>query len=111
MIHPRTFSPILLALVVLLSAWSLSRADNEEKLFVATPLTAANAFTTGIEGPACDANGNVYAVNFARQQTIGRIAPNGVSANTSRTVLCQYIPNSRGLQFPENRSIARCFHE
>jgi ParB family transcriptional regulator, chromosome partitioning protein len=34
-----------------------------------------------------------------------------VSANTSRTVLCQYIPNSRGLQFPENRSITRCFHE
>ena len=79
MIHPRTFSPILLALVVQLSAGSLSHADNKEKLFVATPLTAENAFTPGIEGPACDAHGNVYAVNFARQQTIGRIAPNGKS--------------------------------
>ena len=79
MIHPRTFSPILLALVVQLSAGSLSHADNKEKLFVATPLTTENAFTPGIEGPACDAHGNVYAVNFARQQTIGRIAPNGKS--------------------------------
>ena len=26
------------------------------------------------------------------------IADEGVSANTSRTVLCQYIPNRRGLQ-------------
>src|SRR3954462_10944758 len=43
----------------------------------ATPLTAPGSFTTGVEGPACDAAGNVYAVNFARQQTIGRVAPDG----------------------------------
>ncbi len=48
-----------------------------EKLFTATPLTAEGSFTEGIEGPACDAEGNVYAVNFARQQTIGRVSPDG----------------------------------
>jgi len=49
----------------------------EETLFVARALTAENAFTTGIEGPACDAQGNIYAVNFDRQQTIGRVTPDG----------------------------------
>ncbi len=54
-------------------------AGKPEKLFVATPLTEKNKFTGGIEGPACDAEGNVYAVNFARQSTIGRVASNGKS--------------------------------
>ena len=49
----------------------------EEPLFVARPLTTENSFTTGIEGPACDVQGNIYAVNFDRQQTIGRVTPDG----------------------------------
>jgi gluconolactonase len=53
------------------------RAADKEKLYVATPLTAVNSFTAGIEGPNCDAKGNIYAVNFARQQTIGKVAPGG----------------------------------
>jgi gluconolactonase len=52
-------------------------AANTELLFEATPLTEEGAFTEGIEGPACDAQGNIYAVNFARQQTIGRVTPDG----------------------------------
>lgn len=47
------------------------------ELFVAQALTATNGFTTGIEGPACDRDGNVFAVNFERQQTIGRVTPDG----------------------------------
>ena len=46
-------------------------------LFTASVLTAAGRFTAGIEGPACDAAGNVLAVNFARQGTIGRVDPDG----------------------------------
>jgi gluconolactonase len=49
----------------------------KEALFVATPLNEAGSFTEGIEGPNCDAQGNVYAVNFARQGTIGKVAPDG----------------------------------
>jgi len=49
----------------------------DEKLFMARPLTEKDSFTPGIEGPACDAKGNVYVVNFARQQTIGRVTPEG----------------------------------
>jgi sugar lactone lactonase YvrE len=49
----------------------------KDELFVATPLTHAGSFTEGIEGPNCDAQGNVYAVNFARQGTIGKVTPEG----------------------------------
>ena len=47
------------------------------ELFVATPLTRAGEFTAGVEGPACDAEGAVYAVNIFRQGTIGRVTPEG----------------------------------
>lgn len=43
-------------------------------------LTPAGGFTSGIEGPACDANGIVYAVNYERQHTIGRVTPEGESS-------------------------------
>ncbi|WP_232278544.1 SMP-30/gluconolactonase/LRE family protein [Paenibacillus sp. 481] len=33
-----------------------------------------------MEGPGCDAEGNLYAVNFARQGTIGRVTPDGDSS-------------------------------
>lgn len=49
----------------------------DEKPFVARPVTGPKSFTVGVEGPACDAAGNLYAVNFARQQTIGVVAPDG----------------------------------
>jgi sugar lactone lactonase YvrE len=64
-------------LAVLLPAAGLTWAADRDKLFVATPLTAEKSFTAGIEGPACDARGNIYVVNFARQQTIGKITPEG----------------------------------
>jgi sugar lactone lactonase YvrE len=67
---------ILLALA-LLGPIRQSVGGDKEKLFVATPLTAEKSFTPGIEGPACDRKGNIYAVNFARQQTIGKLTPDG----------------------------------
>jgi len=45
--------------------------------FLASPCTEKKLFTTGIEGPACDKRGFVYAVNFKQQGTIGRIRPSG----------------------------------
>ncbi len=61
----------------LLLLLALLAADPNEALFKATPLTQPNEFTAGIEGPACDASGNIYAVNFAEQGTIGRVTPDG----------------------------------
>jgi len=53
----------------------LAQADSPQ--FVATPLTQPNQFTAGIEGPQCDRDGNIYAVNFSKDQTIGRVTPDG----------------------------------
>jgi gluconolactonase len=55
----------------------LAEGAAEERLYVATPLTRPGEFTSGIEGPSCDAAGHIYAVNFARQGTIGRVTPDG----------------------------------
>lgn len=49
----------------------------QSDLFTSRVLTEPGSFTTGIEGPACDAEGTLYAVNFAREHTIGRITPAG----------------------------------
>lgn len=49
----------------------------DEPLFQATSFTAPGSFTGGVEGPACDRDGTVYAVNFAKEQTIGRVTPAG----------------------------------
>jgi sugar lactone lactonase YvrE len=45
--------------------------------FVIKRFTEPRTFTTGIEGPACDSDGNIYAVNYERQGTIGRVTPQG----------------------------------
>ncbi|MCE9530588.1 MAG: SMP-30/gluconolactonase/LRE family protein [Planctomycetes bacterium] len=56
---------------------ALSFTAADEPLFTAKPATEEKVFTPGIEGPACDKEGNVYVVNFAKQQTIGKITPDG----------------------------------
>ncbi len=52
-------------------------AESREELFAASPLTREGEFTPGIEGPCCDKAGNIYAVNFRRQGTIGIVTPQG----------------------------------
>ncbi|MEZ5940813.1 MAG: SMP-30/gluconolactonase/LRE family protein [Planctomycetaceae bacterium] len=49
----------------------------EEPLWTPRPVTRPGEFTPGIEGPACDAEGNILAVNYLEQGTIGRVSPNG----------------------------------
>ncbi len=48
-----------------------------EECFVATSVTKPGEFTDGIEGPACDRSGILFAVNYAKQGTIGRINRKG----------------------------------
>ena len=50
-----------------------------EHLHISREFTPVNGFTPGIEGPACDADGNLYAVNFERQHTIGKVTPDGIA--------------------------------
>ena len=61
-----------------LVAGAMFLGQNEEQLFIADPLTKPGEFTPGIEGPACDAEGNIYAVNFQKEGTIGRVTPKGI---------------------------------
>ena len=49
----------------------------QEPLWTPRIVTREGEFTRGIEGPACDSAGTLYAVNYARQGTIGRIEPDG----------------------------------
>ena len=63
-------------LSLLLTAF-VSLGHAEEKLFVAEPFTQPKEFTPGIEGPNCDGAGNVYAVNFKSDGTIGIVTPQG----------------------------------
>ncbi len=72
--HAATSIPLSCSLILLACA---GRCSADEELFVATPLSQAGQFTPGIEGPACDRHGNVYAVNFDKQQTIGKVTPAG----------------------------------
>ena len=55
----------------------MAQAIMAQSQLTATPLTAPHSFTGEIEGPACDREGNIYAVSFARKPTIGRITPEG----------------------------------
>lgn len=59
-----------------LLTWRRAHAQ-DESLFTASDFTPANGFTRGVEGPACDREGNLYAVNFQKQGTIGKVTPAG----------------------------------
>lgn len=49
----------------------------KQDLFTVSHFTKPGSFTSGAEGPAVDDDGNLYAVNFARQGTIGKVTPEG----------------------------------
>ncbi|HXF61743.1 MAG TPA: SMP-30/gluconolactonase/LRE family protein [Caldilineaceae bacterium] len=51
--------------------------QTQEPLYLARDFTPPGGFTDGIEGPGCDREGNLYAVNYARQHTIGKVTPGG----------------------------------
>jgi len=58
-----------------LAAVALLLLASQDAPYVSAPF--AGGFTEGIEGPACDRDGNLYVVNFEKQQTIGRVTPGG----------------------------------
>ena len=72
------------ALVLFTLFWGCSANSKtgaiEDTLYFSQDFTKANEFTSGIEGPATDAEGNLYVVNFKEQGTIGKVTPNGQSS-------------------------------
>jgi signal peptidase len=61
--------------IVLLPLVASATLAAESGLFLSRQLTPAGEYTFGIEGPAVDASGNLYVVNYGRQGTIGQLAP------------------------------------
>ncbi|GAC1590831.1 MAG: SMP-30/gluconolactonase/LRE family protein [Ginsengibacter sp.] len=59
------------------SSFVIGQQVNGEKLFKSQVLLPINTFTEGVEGPAVDKDGNLYAVNFGHEGTIGKITPKG----------------------------------
>jgi sugar lactone lactonase YvrE len=68
-----------LALFLFFVQFTVVNAQNtpEHVLYQSTEFTPSNTFTNGVEGPAVDKSGNVYAVNFNHQGTIGKVTPSG----------------------------------
>ncbi len=64
------------------------RAAAEEPLFVSKRMTPPGEYTSGIEGPAVDASGNLYVVNFQQSGTIGKLV-----AGASQSQLFTSLPS------------------
>jgi len=72
------FSVFCLVLFLFPFQFTLSAQNTaNDELYQSTEFTAPNTFTNGVEGPAADKSGNVYAVNFDHQGTIGKVTPSG----------------------------------
>jgi gluconolactonase len=62
-------------------ACGTQREDKASReLYKSSALTAVNSFTSGAEGPAVDKDGNLYAVNYLKEGTVGKITPTGDSS-------------------------------
>jgi gluconolactonase len=73
-------SQIMAVLSVCLGLSFSACAQSSSTLFKSSVLTPVNSFTIGCEGPAVDKKGNLYAVNYEREGTIGIITPKGKAA-------------------------------
>src|SRR5882724_2666899 len=64
-----------------------SSAIAQDTQFQSRQVTPAGEYTFGIEGPAVDAQGNLYVVNFGKPGTIGKLA-----AGASQSELFAVLP-------------------
>ena len=118
----------LAAAVFVVSAGGCQSSAFTEELYLAMPLTATNSFTAGIEGPASDRAGNIFAVNFAKQQNIGRTTPTGQSEvfvtlpndsmgngirfdRAGRMYVADYVGHNVALIAPGTRAVEVLAHE
>lgn len=69
-----------LIITVLIACNSANEKDSSGELYKSSDYTPVNSFTSGAEGPAVDSDGNLYAVNYSKQGTVGEITPAGDSS-------------------------------
>src|SRR5262249_40661566 len=70
-------------------------------LFESKQLTPSGEYTSGIEGPAVDAAGNLYVVNFQSKGTIGKVPPGATQSQLFATLPSGSIGN--GIRFDRDR--------
>jgi len=70
----------ILKLLLIVVATACNHHKGSEELYKSADLTAVNSFTSGAEGPAVDKDGNLYAVNYSKEGTVGKITPAGDSS-------------------------------
>jgi sugar lactone lactonase YvrE len=70
-----------------LACMTVSSAIAQDTLFQSRQITPSGEYTFGIEGPAVDARGNLYIVNFGKPGTIGKVA-----AGASQSELFGVLP-------------------
>jgi len=63
-----------ISILFLLACFS---ATAQDAYYVAKDLTEENLFSTNIEGPNVDKNGNLFVVNFQKDGTIGKVGADG----------------------------------
>ncbi|MDB5288060.1 MAG: SMP-30/gluconolactonase/LRE family protein [Mucilaginibacter sp.] len=56
---------------------SNAQSRDTAALFKSALFTPVKSFTNGVEGPAVDKEGNIYAVNFEHDGSIGKMTPDG----------------------------------
>jgi gluconolactonase len=68
-------------------------------LYHSSAFTPVHSFSSGVEGPAVDKTGKLYAVNFVHDSTVGRIGKNGIGE------IFTVLPNGsigNGIRFNRN---------
>jgi len=110
-------------------AWLLATsAVAQEAPFLSRQLTPSGEYTFGIEGPAVDARGNLYVVNFGKPGTIGKLAPGAAQselfavlpegsvgnairfASDGRMFVADYKKHNIFLVGPDGKDIQTYFH-
>ncbi len=56
---------------------AMNHSENEKAPYASFHFTTGGEFTSGIEGPAVDKEGNLYVVNVFKEGTIGKVTPSG----------------------------------
>lgn len=70
--NPLKYLQLLPLILIVVVVYSCSKLENSSSDF-----TQEFTFTKGIEGPAVDSNGILFAVNFNREGTIGKVNSEG----------------------------------
>jgi signal peptidase len=95
----RGFRPeIITASFIAFAVFLASRSGlAEDTLFTSKRITPQGEYTAGIEGPAVDASGNLFAVNFRESGNIGKVAPGAAQSRLFTSLPAGSIGN--GIRF------------